>query len=230
MALLISSSRSAFDNMRKMTLEYEPYEKFKEIQRPIFEKIVSYEILDDLRNDWEEFISVDLIEIITRAGISIDDIRSIGTIEILNVLGSHGNKHICIAKELDPENTLEFFKDLDLITTKPNIITEDKITLSCIGDNENLNKFIDLINEHLGKVVNVSFQKATYRKQDILSILTEKQRDILLTADRYGYYEYPRKINSTQLSEKVSISKPTLVEHLRKAEIRIMKEILTGYC
>lgn len=228
MALLISSIIFGNDNMRKMTLEYEPFDKFKEIQRPIFEKIVSYEILDDLRNDWEEFISVDLIEIITRAGISIDDIRSIGTLEILNVLGSKGNKHICMAKELDPENTLQFFKDLDLITAKPNIVTEDKITLTCIGDNDNLNKFISLINEHLGKVVNVSFQKAIYQKQDILSVLTEKQKDMLLTANRYGYYEYPRKINSTQLSDKVSISKPTLIQHLRKAENRILKEILTG--
>lgn len=215
--------------MRKLTLEYEPNEKFKEIQRPIFEKIISYEILDDLRNDWEECVSLDLIEIITREGASIDDIVSIGTLEIQNVLASKGNKHICLTKELDPENALEFFKGLDLIFAKPTIVTREKITLSFIGDNDNLNAFIELINEHLGKVVNVSFQKAIYHKQDILSILTDKQKDILLTANRYGYYEYPRKINATQLSEKVNFSKPTLVEHLRKAEIRIMKEILTGY-
>jgi predicted DNA binding protein len=81
----------------------------------------------------------------------------------------------------------------------------------------------------VGRIVNVSFKKATYQKRDILSVLTEKQKDIVLTANRYGYYEYPRKINSSQLSEKVNISKPTLVEHLRKAEVRILKEILTGY-
>ena len=228
MALLISSSHWTIDSMRKMTLEYEPNDKFKEIQKPIFEKIVSYEILEDLRNDWEECISVDLIEIITRDGISINDISTIGTLEILSVLGSKGNKHICMAKELDSENVLEFFKDLDLIFSTPNIVTEDKVTLSCIGENDDLNRFINLITEHLGSVVNISFTRAMYQKQDVLSILTEKQKDILLTANRYGYYEYPRKINCTQLSEKVSISKPTLIEHLRKAEIRILKEILTG--
>ena len=214
--------------MRKMTLEFEPFDKFKEIQKPIFEKMVSYEILDDLRNDWEEVISVDLVEFVTKDGISIHDINSIGTLEIISILGSKGNKHICIVKELDPENSLEFFKSLDLIFARPNIVTQNLITLSFIGDNENLNRFITLVKEHLGKVINVSFQKAVYQKQDILSVLTEKQKDIVLTANRYGYYEYPRKINSSQLSEKVSISKPTLIQHLRKAEIRILKEILTG--
>ena len=68
-----------------------------------------------------------------------------------------------------------------------------------------------------------------YQKHDILSVLTEKQRDILITAHENGYYDYPKKINSEKLSEKVKVSKATLVQHLRKAEGRLLSEILTGY-
>ena len=39
----------------------------------------------------------------------------------------------------------------------------------------------------------------------------------------------PRKVGSQQLCQKVSISKPTLLQHMRKAEGRILKEIMTGY-
>ena len=75
----------------------------------------------------------------------------------------------------------------------------------------------------------VSMRQAMYERGELLSILTDKQRDALVTAHRYGYYKYPRRINSTRLAEKVDISKPTLVQHLRKAEGRLFDEILTGY-
>jgi predicted DNA binding protein len=51
----------------------------------------------------------------------------------------------------------------------------------------------------------------------------------MVAAFENGYYEYPKKISSKALSEKVNISKPTLLQHLRKAEKRMLQEIMTGY-
>jgi predicted DNA binding protein len=51
----------------------------------------------------------------------------------------------------------------------------------------------------------------------------------VIAAKRHGYYDYPRRVNSEQLAEIVGISKATVVEHLRKAEGRLMETLLAGY-
>jgi predicted DNA binding protein len=216
--------------MRKLILELEPNEMIREVQKPIFENIYSYEVLEMLKIDWEEGIKIDLIECVTKGDRPIQDVKTIGPMEILNVLKSEGNKHICLVKYLEPDSTKDLVKEfnLDLIWTTPMFFSEKKQTFSCIGEQEDILKFIELIKK-VGKIENMTFQKAVYQKHEILSVLTEKQREILITANQYGYYDYPRKITSEQLSRKVNISKPTLVQHLRKAEGRIMANILAGY-
>ena len=212
-------------------MEIEPNEDTRRNYGSQFENIYSYEVLETLKIDFEKGVYVDLIECTMKENISISDLDSIGNMEILNVLGSHGNKHTCLVKgkeSLDPGQSYGDL-DLDLIWTKPSLISPDRIIISCIGSQESLMKFIDLMKKHGGEITKMTFQKAAYQNQDILKVLTDKQREVMTTAHKFGYYKYPRKINTEGLSKKVNITRATLVEHLRKAEVRILDEILTGY-
>jgi len=217
--------------MRKLTLEIEPNEDTRRSFGPQFENIHSYEVLETLKIDFDKGIFVDLIECTIKEGVSIEKLDHIGNMEILNIIGSNGNKYTCLVKgkeSLDPGQSYQDL-DLDLIWTKPSLISPEKLIISCIGSQESLMKFIDLIKKHGGEITQMTFQKAAYQNQDILKVLTDKQREIMTTAHRFGYYKYPRKINTEGLSKKVNITRATLVEHLRKAEVRILDEILTGY-
>lgn len=131
-----------------------------------------------------------------------------------------------ILESVDSKGEFKEF-DLDLIWTTPILMSEDKHVNNVIASHENLNKFIEIM-KTWGEVINVTFKKALYQKQDILSVLIDKQREIIIAAHKYGYYDYPKKITSKKLSERVNISKGTMVEHLRKAEGRLLAEILTG--
>jgi predicted DNA binding protein len=216
--------------MRKITIELEPNEMVRGMFTETFEHIHSYEVLESLRIDKEEAICVDLIECVLKEDRRIEDMTTIGHMEVLNLLSSHGNKHIMLVKQA-PEGAEALFEefDLDLIHTTPTIITAEKHIYTFIADHATINKVVELLNSLAGNVVSMTFKKGIYAKEDLLSVLTDKQRDILITANKFGYYEYPRRINSTRLSEKVDISKPTLVQHLRKAEVRLMEEIMAGY-
>ncbi len=49
---------------------------------------------------------------------------------------------------------------------------------------------------------------------------------MLLTAYALGYYDVPRRISSDELSRHLKVDKSTLVEHLRKAERKIIGSII----
>ena len=77
-----------------------------------------------------------------------------------------------------------------------------------------------------GKTKDIEIQKLEYEEYDILSNLTNNQKKILSSAKKFGYYDYPRKITSEELSEKIGINKDIVLENLRKAEKRIITRIL----
>lgn len=59
--------------------------------------------------------------------------------------------------------------------------------------------------------------------------LTEKQREVLLSAYKLGYYDLPIRISSEELAKKFGRVKSTFVAHRRKAERRLLKDTLSQF-
>ena len=51
---------------------------------------------------------------------------------------------------------------------------------------------------------------------------------MLLTAYALGYYDVPRRISSDDVSKQLDVDKSTLVDHLRKAERKLIGGIIAG--
>ena len=56
--------------------------------------------------------------------------------------------------------------------------------------------------------------------------LTDRQREVLETAVREGYYDDPRGVSGTELAERFDVSSSTLHQHLRAAESKVLREFL----
>lgn len=216
--------------MRTLTLEMEPFDAIKEEMAETFARVHSYSILETLKMDYQEGICIEIMEFNLKEGVSIHDIKTMGNLEVLSVLKSAENKHTCLIRYTEKEYAKEQFQesDLGLIHTIPTIISAEKFTISMMGEQENLSNFVEMM-KNAGTITKMSFRKAAYQSADLLNVLTDKQREVVVAAYNNGYYAYPKKISSVALSKKVKLSKPTMLQHMRKAEGRIFQEIMTGY-
>lgn len=195
------------------------------------DRVESVKVLEILKVDFERGEETLVCDIAMKEGYAIEDLELPGTLGSLEVLKTDGRTYVCFLRcivrdEFLRQKMREF--DLDVIWTTPMHQSRDSIVYTCIGDSRNLNKVLLLMSTY-GEVRNVVFEEASFSKNSLLDNLTLRQRDLLIAAKRYGYYEYPRRITSQQLAEKLGISKSTAIEHLRRGEARVISALLVGY-
>ena len=217
--------------MRKAIIEVTPNRLTRSMWGDLFDTVDHLEGREILQLNFERGIKLVIVDIFMKEGYTIDDVKLPKRVEVLNVLKSDRSRYTVLLKAKIKGQFLERLMklfDLDLIYDMPYYADPGVIRMSCIGEGEPIRKLVGLIGI-LGNVEKVSFTGAAFSEFNILNVLTDKQKEILLAAKKNGYYEYPRKVNTQQLSEKLGISKATTVEHLRKAEMRLMNSMLEGY-
>jgi len=213
--------------MRKLTIELTPN---TDTRRRIFNKISSIEALQIIKTDFNKGVRLGIGICTIKDGFSLEDVKSLDMIEILDVIKAEKNKYTCFVKIKVPDEYVILMKkfDLDLIWDTPTIITEDKLVISVVGDKDGLKRFLEAV-KLLGEIKNIKYMPSAFQNYNILSCLTDRQREVVLEAKSSGYYDYPRRINGDQLAGKIGISKAATIEHLRKAEARIMANVFNGY-
>lgn len=93
--------------------------------------------------------------------------------------------------------------------------------------------FLDRLRERYETVELVSRREARHGGVDKKAVetvltedLTDRQRDVLMTAYESGYFESPRKMTGSELADLLDVSQPTITHHLRAAQRRLFAAIL----
>lgn len=231
--------------MRKVVITLDTAFVNKVVPSNFFATLDSMEAKALLKIDIQKGVKIAVCEIKMKNKYTLNDLTLPQEWKILDVLEEHKentNVYTCLIKTqytMDNPKVQHLFKSeeyakfrhffgLDIIFDLPFIIAEEKLVLSFTADTENMKKLLDNI-KIIGRVKNISFQPAEFSEQNMLSCLTERQKEVITTAQKNGYYEVPRKVTTEELSKKLGISTATVLEHLRKAEKRIISNILAGY-
>lgn len=215
--------------MRKLILEGSLEEFLKIDQNPEdtsfrIQLIKSFEILQFLRLDSEQFASICRIEF-QNSSSKIEDIFNPKQIRAVILEEEKPGTYILFLKEQSHPANLEFLRT-GIYLSDPFIIRDGKIKAGIVGEAKQLRNFIKYIQKLKIDFTVVSSTEARFLQHSPLESLTEKQRAVLSLAFNHGYYDMPRKISSQELAKKLGLRGSTLIEHRRKAERRLIAGIL----
>jgi predicted DNA binding protein len=117
-------------------------------------------------------------------------------------------------------------RKLSMYPVVPFGVKDGKVRIALLGENKQVKEFLEFMNGIGIRYRIVSLMDAKFSPSSPVSFLTGKQREALILAFTLGYFDTPRKISSEQLAKKLGIVHSTLAVHLRRAERRLLSEIL----
>ncbi|WP_232701385.1 helix-turn-helix domain-containing protein [Halobacterium wangiae] len=94
-----------------------------------------------------------------------------------------------------------------------------------LGERSDIETEIDEICERTGAEIDIARIGSVggeSRELQQVDRLTRSQREVYELAREKGYYEWPREVSTRELADQLDISKTTLLEHLRKAEAKLL--------
>jgi len=94
------------------------------------------------------------------------------------------------------------------------------------GDRNEIETAIDGVRDDGGAEISVETITSTptgeSTRKDRMDALTSTQREVFQLARNRGYYQWPRGVSTRELAAELDISKTTLLDHLRKAESKLL--------
>lgn len=156
--------------------------------------------------------------------------QSWGTID--EEVTAPGNTAREIFVEFDPENSIdEAFVSRGFVYDGPTRIRNGRETWSLVthSGRREVQRLLDDIREEMDAdidVVSISTSDQAARS-DVPSTtqLSDRQREVFLFAREHGYYEWPRQVTARELADRFDITKTTFLEHLRKAESKLLTTV-----
>ena len=192
----------------------------------LLEKIESLEIIYHLRFDKDGFAGICRIKV-KDSNLDLRRLVGVGGLVRLELLSDEKDEHI-VYMETRTRN-MAWFRGPDspeVYLCPPIEFKDRKLKLTFVGNLNEIKKLLARAEKVGQKFKILSMTDARFSPDSILHVLTEKQRKILSLAYTNGYYDVPRKIDSEELAQMLKIVKSTLVEHLRKAEKRLITDIM----
>ena len=104
-------------------------------------------------------------------------------------------------------------------------LTPESWRVTVVGCSDQIKRFLADLREFKMRYKVLSVEDADIQEplpKPAMAILTPKQREALVAAYQCGYYDIPRRADSAAVARALSRGKSTTLEHLRKAEKRLL--------
>lgn len=99
------------------------------------------------------------------------------------------------------------------------------LRVTLIGEQQAISRATDLVPAEVGLQLEGTGEYDP-RSDELATLLTDRQREVLAVAVDEGYYEEPRQTTHEEIARTVGLTAGTVGEHLRKAEERILAGVV----
>ncbi len=182
-----------------------------------------FEIIDVFNLTQESHTEV--CRITLKNGASIDSVRNEYITDTI-VLTREGNNYTFLMKGRISDEITDFISRFDLRINYPIIFDRSSCQFGVVGSSGELQNIVNAAKEREWNMEIVAIHDYDPLVSGLLDELTDKQREILKMAYRNGYFDHPRRIDAGGLAKKAGVHKTTLLEHVHKAEKRLIGRIL----
>ena len=164
-----------------------------------------------------------------REGKTIDDLRSVESLEVLEVVQESENPeegHLVICRVIHPLPMLNA-RTNGTYTVAGSKLDENGLTYILQGSSLKL-RLLSGVLRLMAKPDRVSARTLKLTPQNHESVLTEKQLKLAKFAYDRGYYDLPKRIKITELAEQMGLARATISEHLTKIEGILMDDMFSS--
>lgn len=151
-----------------------------------------------------------------------DRMREHEAVLSLDVLGASEDRMVVQFETSDPLLLLSV-RESGLPLEPPVEIRDGEATVEVTASRDRLSMFGKQL-EQFGMRFDVDFIRG--EMEDRERLLTDRQRELIVTAVNQGYYDTPRKCSLTELAAELDMAKSTLSETLHRAEGTIISEFV----
>lgn len=217
--------------MRHVTLEFNYHDAWKQIFGSNTDNVEVVEALRCFKCDLEGLAIICRIRLKDKS-MDIKDLVGKGlltNIEILYREKDNGSIVVFIeGRSCVPQPPKGAHVPKLLVARPPDFLDIDRMKVEIVGKEMDVKKLLQYANKWSNTYKILGLTSIDAKAESPLSKLTAKQKQVLLTAFALGYYDVPRRISSEDLSRHLKADKSTIVEHLRKAERKLIDRIIAG--
>lgn len=221
--------------MRRLVLELYGEQFQKRFRASSFRDIESLELLHLLHYDRKELAGIWRISSNNPSLRPEETLKYDGSrMEVRLLEREKGGSSIVFMRRMRRKQRADIMLDHDNVMggggylIGPFEVKDGRLKITFVGSQGYVRKILGRIESRGFKYKVLSLGDAGFAPGSLLNRLTDKQRHALLLAYQLGYYDVPRRIGSEEIANRLKLRRATVVEHLRKAERRLLTEVVEG--
>ena len=205
----------------------------------LFQELDFVEILNAFQYDQNHFFALQKIRFKHEVTGKIDDyIRIYFKPQAFQLLAQSGKEIICIMNQSKETGFFSIFDSGPWALLFPIHISQQILLINIISQNEYIDKLFKIISSFTKnyKIIGMTdvdkldkFDNTLWRSAMPFPEFTKRQKDIATYAAKNGYFNSPKKISASKISEYFNISVSAVNKLLKKAENIAMKFFFGEY-